>query len=127
MRAHVSLATASVFLAGLLGACTPYPAGCHGSATTAREIRTLDGLIAESTVAIEKGYRMAPRPASGVNICLGGASAHVGVGFCTDGQGQVPVAIDVATERRKLAGLRAQREVLIRKQVQETMQCGGAT
>lgn len=126
MRAAIPTITAILVLAGILAACAPGPAACPGAARVARDIRTLDGLIADSTVAIAQGYRLAPRPAPAVNFCLGGAGAHLGVNFCTDGQGQVPVAIDVRAETRQLEDMKARRAALAQKQAQETMQCRSA-
>ena len=97
-----------------LAACVaPAPPGCDGE--TARELRTLDRLIAETRRALDTGYRE-ERVATtgGFNFCLGSARSHVGVSFCSDGTGRTrSVAIDPATETRKLEGLRDRRATLL--------------
>ena len=82
-------------LAFCLAACTaPAPSGCDPAA--ARELRTIDRLIAETRRAVETGYRTETAPApTGFNLCLGSARSHVGVSFCTNGAGRTrTVAID---------------------------------
>lgn len=97
-----------------LAACAaPAPPGCDSG--TARELRTLDRLIAETRRALDTGYRE-ERVATtgGFNFCLGSARSHVGVSFCSDGTDRTrTVAIDPAAETRKLEGLRDRRATLL--------------
>jgi hypothetical protein len=98
---------------GLAACAAPAPPGCDGE--PARELRTLDRLIVETQRALDTGYRE-ERVATtgGFNFCLGSARSHVGVSFCSDGTGRTrTVAIDPATETRKLQGLRDRRAALL--------------
>lgn len=97
-----------------VSACTdPQTASCPAR----KELQTVDQLTAETRAAIDRGYRMAPaNRTAGVDLCLGGAHEGLGLSFCTDGTGrEKAVAVDTASERRKLDGLRARRAVLVRE------------
>lgn len=122
---YVSILTASGALAVSLTACAPVPAGCNTG--TAKEIRTVDRLIADTQSVIAQGYRMESAPPSGLNMCLGGATNNVGLSFCSDGKREKPVAIDRQVEQRKLEGLKARRVVLAAQQATEAKMCGAAT
>ena len=101
-------------LAFCLAACTaPAPSGCDPAA--ARELRTIDRLIAETRRVVETGYRTETAPApTGFNLCLGSARSHVGVSFCTNGAGRTrTVAIDPEGEARKLDLLLDRRAALL--------------
>ncbi|MCT8331460.1 hypothetical protein [Albidovulum sediminis] len=105
---------AEVTLILCLAACAaPAPPGCDSG--TARELRTLDRLIAETRRALDTGYREERVAATGgFNFCLGSARSHVGVSFCSDGTDRTrTVAIDPAAETRKLEGLRDRRATLL--------------
>ncbi len=74
----------------------------------------MDGLIAGTKADMARGYR---REATGgnpsVNFCLGGGGTNVGVAFCADpSRSTRPVAVDMATEGRKLDALEARRLAL---------------
>lgn len=108
--------------AAALAACEATAPACTSPAT--RELRVLDRLIAETERDIARGYTTR-RTASGasVNLCVGGADNGVGLSFCTDGARSRPVAIDAATERRKLAGLMERREALRRQEAGDIAAC----
>lgn len=79
-----------------------------------REAAMLDRLILDTRERLNRGYVM-ERQDSGanVNFCLGGRQSHVGVSFCTDpGSRSRAVAIDAASEQRKLEALEARRTAL---------------
>ncbi len=100
-------------LTALLAACASDPAHRCAPAET-RELQTIDRLIAETRADIERGYRMVPDAANpSVNVCLGGARAHLGVSFCSDpGAGTRPAALDTEASTRTLDALLARRERL---------------
>ncbi len=102
-----------LFLLLFAAACATTPAArCAGPET--RELRTVEQLIAETRLRLDRGYALA-RQGSGarVNVCLGGFESNVGVSFCADpGARTRPVAIDTAAEERKLAALEARRQTL---------------
>jgi hypothetical protein len=92
-----------------LAACATPQERCVLNAT--KELRTVDGLIAESEAnlargyAIEREYERRPR----LTFCAGGIRSNVGLSFCRDTDLYVrdrPVALDPEAERRKLALLR---------------------
>lgn len=102
-----------LFLLFLLAACASTPAArCAGPET--RELRTVERLIAETRLRLDRGYEFARQDSGArVNVCLGGYESNVGVSFCTDpGSRSRPVAIDTAAEERKLAALEARRQAL---------------
>lgn len=97
-----------------LAACTQTSnPNCNQPET--RELRTVDRLIADTTAVIQRGYRTEEvQGNASVNVCLGSGGANVGVSFCADPtRRSVPVAIDLAAEQRKLAGLEARRSALL--------------
>ncbi len=76
-----------------------------------KELRTVDGLIAESEANLARGYaidrELERRPR--LTFCAGGIRSNVGLSFCRDTDVYVrdrPVALDPEAERRKLALLR---------------------
>ena len=100
-----------------LAACATPQEACINRET--RELRTLDGLIAEQRATLARGYALAERTAWRLDwrICDPGAPATDTMParpprWCWD---QVPVTvtdrvpIDPAAEARKLAGLEARR------------------
>jgi len=99
----------------VLAACsqTAPPPGCPSG--VARELSTLDRLVAETERAIADGYRTEYQTrSSGFNFCLGSGGNHVGVSYCTGGSARSQkVAIDPAAERRKLDGLTERRRTLL--------------
>lgn len=99
--------------AAVLAACATDPATRCAPAET-RELKTIDGLIAQTRAEIERGYRTVEVPTgSAVNLCLGSARSHVGVSFCTDpGTRTRTEAIDTAAATRTLDALLARRERL---------------
>jgi hypothetical protein len=81
-----------------------------------KELKTVQTLITETRGDIARGYRLEQsRPNVGVNLCLGGMSSHVGLSLCSgSGATTHPVAIDRATEERKLAALEKRRADLLK-------------
>lgn len=100
-------------LAFVLTACATDPAG-RCAPTETRELKTIDGLIAQTRADIERGYRTVEVPTgAAVNFCLGSARSHMGVSFCTDpGTRTRTEAIDTAAATRTLDALLARRERL---------------
>lgn len=100
-------------LALVLAACATDPATRCAPAET-RELKTIDGLIAQTRAEIERGYRTVEVPTgAAVNLCLGSARSNVGVSFCTDpGTRTRTEAIDTAAATRTLDALLARRERL---------------
>jgi hypothetical protein len=103
-------------------------AGCFQSRTTctslaARELATVDKLIAETETTIDRGYVLTDTSAGNVNFCLGSGGNTVGVSFCTDGSGRKPVAIDRAAEQRKLDGLLTRRAALAKQAAADSAAC----
>ncbi len=111
-----------------LPACVDSGASCAREET--RELRTVDKLIEDTQTAIARGYRNERDQTSGAfNFCLGGGGSHVGAALCTDPSTRTrPVAIDMATEERKLKALEARRMALRSAINAKTAQCaaGGA-
>ncbi len=90
----------------LLAACTPPGPVCRPGP----EMQTIDRLIAETQGNLDRGYVMVPAAGPGADLCLRGGNWGLGVSICTDGSArEKPVAVDAAAERRKLAGLKAQK------------------
>lgn len=118
-----ALALAALALAGCGGDTCPNP---H-----ARDLRVLEELIAETEADIDRGYTYGPATAArgAVNLCVGSGRSNVGVSFCTDGTGirnSTPVAIDLASERRKLAGLKERRDDLTGRAATRMAACQAA-
>lgn len=107
------LIPALLTLALALAACATDPAS-RCAPEEARELKTIDRLIAEARTDIERGYRTVQVPTgAAVNLCLGSARSHVGVSFCTDpGTRTRTEAIDTAAATRTLDALLARRERL---------------
>ncbi|MCV2867663.1 hypothetical protein OEW28_03365 [Defluviimonas sp. WL0002] len=101
-------------LALTVAACSePRPPACDR--VIARELRTIDMLIAETERNMQTGFRTERAPArSGLNLCFGSSRNNVGLSFCTDGANRTrAVAIDPEVEARKLSGLRDRRAELL--------------
>ncbi|MCX7888642.1 MAG: hypothetical protein N2422_02785 [Rhodobacteraceae bacterium] len=94
----------------LLSACEEPPAACNSAA--ARELATVDRLIAETRADIARGYRLETAPPANVAFCVGGQNNNVGLSFCSDGARTRKVPIDPAAEKRKLDNLEARRSAL---------------
>lgn len=107
------LTPAAFLVLGLLAGCVPSGADC--AREERRELRTVEGLIAQTRADMARGYRQDASGGTGsVNVCLGGASSHVGVSFCADPTRQSrTVAVDAAAEERKLQALEARRLALL--------------
>jgi len=100
----------------LLAACATPREACLRAATA--ELRTLDRLIARTEADLARGYALEREPysAATLDFCVGSGRFHDGLGlglrYCPDVETryrEVPVAIDPAAERRKLAQLRSRR------------------
>ena len=118
MRAALSLG-----LVLLLAACAVQPP-C-GSGTT-RELRRLEALIAQSELALARGYRSEPtlRPAVGFGACFGDSSR-----ICLEDrvvQGARRVAIDPLAERRTLDYLRNRQAALLAQASRDYRACTAA-
>lgn len=95
-------------------------AGCAGTSgpcarPEARELRTVEKLIAETRADMARGYRTETSASNpSVNFCLGSGGGTVGVAFCADpSQHRRTVALDMAAEERKLDALEARRLALL--------------
>jgi hypothetical protein len=99
-------------LSGMLTACAPGAPECRARG----ELDTVDRLIAETSANIDRGYVMVPSSGPGVDMCLHGGRFGVGLSLCADASRQEKaVAVDAASERRKLAGLKARQLQLKRE------------
>lgn len=120
----------AMILALALAACAPQPGPCNS--TAARDLRTLDMLIAESRENLARGYaigRGSGRGNPSVNLCVGNASHNVGVSFCSGGSPGYrsgPVAIDLDEERAKLESMLRQRTELARRAAADAAACTSA-
>jgi hypothetical protein len=96
----------------LLAACAPPRQRCEEAAL--RDIRVIDGLIAESEATLARGYAIETRevPRTIVTGCWGWGIGHGDVGFCTRTHVRTerrPVAVNLDAERATLASLREER------------------
>lgn len=109
-----------------LAACVESGPRCARPDT--RELRTLDKLIVQTRADIARGYRMErDRSGASVNFCLGGGGSDVGVALCTDPSTRTrPVALDLASEQRKLQALEARRSALQASVDAQTARCAAA-
>ena len=113
-----------------MAGCAAQPSAC--SSTAARDLRTLDTLIAESRENLARGYAIGSRTGRGnssVNVCLGNSSRNVGVSFCSGGNGARrtgPVAIDLDAERAKLESMLQKRPVLASRAAADAAACTSA-
>ncbi len=98
------------------------------------ELATLDRLIVETQATLERGYalRREPYSATVLEFCVGGGRSvwggGLGLRYCPEVETryrEVPVAIDPAAERRKLAELRARREAEARRASAAAQACPG--
>jgi hypothetical protein len=112
---------------GLLAVAACEPAGSPCSAPAARELRTVDRLIAETRTTLARGYAT-EQTDTGFDFCLGGGGSNVGVSFCGQPGGRRTVAIDRAAEQRKLDALLKRRADLARQADFDAQMCraGGA-
>ncbi len=106
-----------------LAGCMQGGGGASCPSASARELGTVDRLIAETETNIRRGYTMTEGDGGGFNFCLGGGGDNVGIGFCTT-PGREAVAIDRATEQRKLDGLVARRAALAKQVAADRAACG---
>ncbi len=100
----------------LLAACATPREACLRAATA--ELRTLDLLIARTEADLARGYALEREPynAATLELCVGSGRVRDGLGlglrYCPEIETrhrEVPVAIDPAAQRRKLAQLRVRR------------------
>lgn len=117
-----------ILLALTLAACASPQERCVLNAT--KELRTVDGLIAESEANLARGYaidrELERRPR--LTFCAGGIRSNVGLSFCRDTDVYVrdrPVALDPEAERRKLALLRDRKARLEAASSQAVAACRG--
>ncbi|WP_126974978.1 hypothetical protein [Frigidibacter oleivorans] len=119
-----------LLLVALAAGCVQQPAACRG--TAARDLQTLDGLIADSRATLDRGYAIGPAGRSGnasVNVCLGSGSDNVGISFCTGDGGyrrSGPVAVDLDAERARLKQMEAQRVAAAARAQEEAIACASA-
>jgi hypothetical protein len=111
---------AGLALVSVLSACEPADSPCASPA--ARELRTVDKLIAETRTTLARGYTE-ERGSSGFDFCLGGGGSDVGVSFCNDLGRSRAVAIDRAAEQRKLDALLKRRADLERQAGFDAQMC----
>jgi hypothetical protein len=107
-----------------LAACIQGQPTCTSPA--ARELRTIDRLIADTETTIDRGFVTAASEGARVNFCLGGGGNNVGVSFCADPTRR-NVPIDRASEQRKLDGLLERRAALARQAAIDSRACAEAT
>jgi hypothetical protein len=98
----------------VLTACGTPQQRCEIQAT--RDLRVIDGLIAESQATLQRGYalREEQRSRFGTTICYGGGDNY-GYGFCWGNDTYTtlrPVAVNLDEERAKLQTLLQKREEL---------------
>ncbi len=119
------LSAASFLVVGLLSACVQNGANCAREDRS--ELRTVEKLIAETRSDMARGYRQQETSGGGsVNFCLGGGGNNVGVSFCADPTRQSrAVAVDMATEERKLRALEARRLALLSGIQAQEASCAG--
>ncbi|MEE4118100.1 MAG: hypothetical protein V2I65_03695 [Paracoccaceae bacterium] len=120
-----------VLLLPLVACATPREACLRAAGA---ELATLDHLIVETQATLERGYalRREPYSAAVLHFCVGGgrsiSNAGIGLRYCPDVETrfrEVPVAIDPAAERRKLAKLRQRREEEARRAAAAAQACPG--
>ncbi|PKP72539.1 MAG: hypothetical protein CVT84_18200 [Alphaproteobacteria bacterium HGW-Alphaproteobacteria-6] len=106
----------------LLAACADPATRCFQA--EARELKTVEALIAETRGRIDRGYGEGPRGNSALNLCLGSFGRNVGLSYCTSasGRGQA-VPVDTAAEERKLAALEARRSAILQVIQQKSAAC----
>ncbi|WP_066817950.1 hypothetical protein [Frigidibacter mobilis] len=114
-----------------LAGCAAQPAACTSSA--ARDLRTLDTLIAESRQNLARGYAVGSgnsgRGNTSVNFCMGNSTGNVGLSFCSGGnptRRSGPVAIDLDAERAKLESMLQQRPALASRAAADAAACTSA-
>ena len=109
-----------------LAACATPEERCVIDAT--RELRTVEGLIAETQANLQRGYaidRTAERRPR-LTFCSGSYRSHTGVSFCTTEDivyRDEPVAIDPDAERRKLGLLRGRKAELEQRAARDVAAC----
>lgn len=106
-----------------LAACATPQQQCIRTAT--KDLLVIDNLIAETAGNIERGYALTTRTQTSTywQFC---ASPNRHVHWCAVPRTttkQVPVAIDLSEERKKLASLKAKREELLLKAEREVAAC----
>ena len=113
----------SLSLALLLAACAVQPP-CGSE--TARELRRVESLIAQSELALARGYKSEPtlRPSIGFGACFGDRGR-----ICLEDrvvQGSRRVAIDPLAERRTLDYLRNRQAALLAQAGRDYRTCTAA-
>lgn len=116
-------------LAAMLAGCATPHQQCVADAT--RDVRVLDGLIAETEQALARGYGVqrettyAPR----YTFCGGYGYRYYGLNTCYDPYPvtrETPVAIDPAAERRKLRALQESRRAAVARMKDDLRACTAA-
>lgn len=113
-----------------LAGCAAKPAAC--TSTAARDLRTLDMLIAESRENLARGYAVGSSTGRGntsINFCMGNSTGNVGLSFCSGGnptRRTGPVAIDLDEERAKLESMLQQRSALASRAAADAAACTSA-
>lgn len=119
-------------LAALAAACTSPRGQCLAEAT--RDVRVLDHLIAETELALARGYGVQRETAyvPVATFCGGygyGHRGYYGLGACYEPYPVTrarPVAIDPAAERRKLAELKAKHREAVARMKEDLRACDAA-
>ncbi|OLS52940.1 hypothetical protein [Rhodovulum sulfidophilum] len=112
-----------------LAACTTPRQSCERAALY--DLRVLDKLIRQSEQTIARGfaYRREPYERSRLDFCYGswlGRNPAAGFTFCDWPEirvREVPVAVDLAAERRNLAELKAKRAETERRAARALADC----
>ena len=109
-----------------LAACATPQERCLDAAT--RDLRTLDGLIAETRANLDRGFAIDVEtvPINSITSCGFGYPGRWGYGFCDTVRyvdRERPRAIDPAAEERKLRDLNARRGAVEERTVRAVATC----
>lgn len=106
----------------ILAACADPATRCFRA--EARELKTVEALIAETRARTDRGYAETRPGNSSLNLCLGSFGRNVGLSYCTSAAGRGrAVAVDAAAEERKLAALEARRSAILQVIRQKSAAC----
>ncbi|MEX5727714.1 hypothetical protein Ga0609869_001067 [Rhodovulum iodosum] len=111
----------------LLGACATPRELCEADAL--RELRVIDALASDTEATLARGYGLEREPVSvwRMRPCpRRGKDGRIYSGFCQVREVEMrtrPAAVDLAAERRKLAGLKEKRTELARRAARDLAIC----